>query len=197
MESDDPGLQIEITNSTSRRIPVRRIRSLIGYVLRHSRPPRAARRRRVGGAGRRQPAYVELAVVGDAAMRSLNRRWLNRDRTSDVLSFDLSDDEQFCAQIVVNVEQARRQARLRGRGYGAELMLYVVHGLLHLLGYDDADPDQARRMHAREDQLLRRFGIGAVYADDLRAAGGKRAGTARPEKVHAGKKGAFDKGHSP
>jgi probable rRNA maturation factor len=47
-----------------------------------------------------------------------------------------------------------------------ELCLYVTHGLLHLSGYDDHEPRASARMHRREDALLRRFGIGAVYADD-------------------------------
>ena len=64
---------------------------------------------------------------------------------------------------MVSVETARREAGQRGHAAGAEVLLYCVHGVLHLLGYDDTDPQQAQRMHAAENELLTELGIGPVY----------------------------------
>ena len=119
---------------------------------------------------------IDLAVVGRREIVALNRRWLGHDRPTDVLSFDLSDagrpgartggrradstrasGEGLCAQIVVCGEVAAKQARRLGLPPQQELMLYVVHGLLHLMGYDDQAARAAARMHAREEELLRAF----------------------------------------
>jgi probable rRNA maturation factor len=59
---------------------------------------------------------------------------------------------------------AQRQARLRGVRPEVELLLYVVHGVLHLLGYDDLRKAAAMRMHAKEDEMLGQMGYGTVYA---------------------------------
>lgn len=110
-------------------------------------------------------ACVDVAVVDDAAISQMHGQYLVRPKTTDVISFDLSDDRsgRRCFQIIVNAQQAARQAVLRGHAPQEELALYIVHGLLHHLGYDDADARQARRMHRMEDRILRRNGCGAVY----------------------------------
>lgn len=64
---------------------------------------------------------------------------------------------------MVSAETARREARARRISTEAELTLYVVHGLLHLLGYDDQAPEQAARMHRTEDEILASLGLGPVY----------------------------------
>lgn len=125
-------------------------------------------------------AEISVAVLGDVGIRQLNQRYLNRDEITDVLAFDLSDEVEgptrtvhesgerrvarLHGQIVVNVELARREASVRGLEPAAELMLYVVHGCLHLLGYDDQAAEQAEIMHAREDELLVELGYGRTYA---------------------------------
>ena len=104
-------------------------------------------------------AELDLAVVSGPQMASLNRRWLGRGGATDVISFDLSDDPAAGpgGQIIVCADVAVREARRRGVGPQRELMLYVVHGLLHLIGYDDASPRAAARMHAREEEILETF----------------------------------------
>ncbi len=106
-------------------------------------------------------AQIDIAIIGDVRMRSLNRRYAGSDRITDVLSFDLSDPSDadakgrvVCGQVVVNWHLARRCAGRFGHSAGAELMLYVVHGLLHLLGYDDQDKRSSVRMRAREFAIL-------------------------------------------
>lgn len=65
--------------------------------------------------------------------------------------------------IIVSADTAAREAEARGHDLAAELALYAVHGALHLLGYDDADPADAQRMHDMEDEVLSAVGIGPVY----------------------------------
>ena len=102
---------------------------------------------------------IDIAVAGRGEMSRLNREWLRDGRATDVLSFDLTEGggSGIFAQIVVCGELAAEQARLRGVRPQRELMLYVVHGLLHLMGYEDATVRGAAKMHAREDELLDEF----------------------------------------
>lgn len=104
----------------------------------------------------RRLGQIDLAVVGRAEMSRLNRRWLGDGRATDVLSFDLSDGggAGIYAQIVVCGDMAARQGRRLGLPAQRELKLYVVHGLLHLMGYEDRTVRGAAKMHAREDELL-------------------------------------------
>ncbi len=105
------------------------------------------------GAGYR--GDLSVAVVTDDAIRALNRRFLGRDRPTDVLAFPLDEAE---GEVVVSADRAVREAERRGVPPLAELMLYVVHGILHLSGYDDREPAAARRMHAETLRILRRLG---------------------------------------
>ena len=94
-----------------------------------------------------------------------NKQFLNKDMATDVISFDLSDEfepgRNF--QIVVNLEQACRQGKKRGHSAESELALYITHGLLHQLGYDDLEPQQAGQMHEKEDAILQSNGFGVIY----------------------------------
>ena len=102
---------------------------------------------------------VDLAVVSRSEIAALNRRWAGRTGPTDVVSFDLSDARTrgISAQLVVCGDIAAEQGRARGCGVQRELMRYVVHGLLHLMGYDDGPIRAAAKMHAREDELLAEF----------------------------------------
>ena len=111
-------------------------------------------------------ATVSIAIVGDGEIRELNKRFLNQDRATDCLSFDLSDRngrEEKAFELVVNGELAAKEARLRGHCCEAELALYITHGLLHNLGFDDCTESQAEKMHDTEDEILQQLGYGTVY----------------------------------
>jgi probable rRNA maturation factor len=145
----------------------------------------AFRDRRVSGRGlkvlaaevcrqrRLSKAAIGIAIVGDAQMRVLNRRFTGRRTATDCLSFDLSDGQgpgrERVLEIVVNAERAIREALARGHRPQAELALYIAHGLLHQLGFDDLKPAQAKRMHRMEDEILQDLGYGAVYYRGLRS----------------------------
>jgi len=117
-------------------------------------------------------ATISIAIVGDARIREVNKQFLNCNYPTDCLSFDLSDDDTDAPkslELIVNAEAAVREANLRGHSTEAELALYITHGLLHNLGFDDSTRDQARKTHDTEDEILQQFGYGLVYNKSARA----------------------------
>ncbi len=111
-------------------------------------------------------ACLSVALVDDATMADLHRTFLGRRGPTDVLSFDLNGSEgahRVDGEIVLSVDTAAREAKRRGHAVDAELALYAVHGLLHLLGHDDRTARGAARMHRLEDEILGSLGIGAVF----------------------------------
>ncbi len=108
---------------------------------------------------------LEVVVVGDARMARMHGEHLNLPETTDVLTFDLRDsaDDRIEGELYVCLDEARRCAADRGHAVRNELLLYAVHGLLHLSGYDDRSAEDHRAMHLREDALLEAVGVGAVY----------------------------------
>ena len=109
---------------------------------------------------RRSGWGVTLRLATDAEVRRLNRRFLGKDRSTDVLSFPssggLEPGSRYLGDLAVSVPQARRQARRAGWRLDEEMSLLVTHGFLHLLGYDhEADDGTMRRL---EERLLSRAG---------------------------------------
>ncbi len=102
---------------------------------------------------------VDLAVVDKDRIAGMNDSFLRHRGPTDVISFDLSGRETagLCAQIIICGQVAREQATARGLKAIDELLLYVIHGLLHVIGYDDLAIRPAAKMHARQDELLRGF----------------------------------------
>ena len=115
-----------------------------------------------------ESAAVSLAIVDDEAISKIKERYFGAAEVTDVISFDLRDNtkgeqELPDCEIVVNAQCAVREAGRQGVDQQAELNLYVVHGLLHQLGYDDQTERQSKIMHKKEDQLLEELGFGKVY----------------------------------
>jgi probable rRNA maturation factor len=107
-------------------------------------------------------AEISVLLIGDRAMRTLNRRYRGKDRTTDVLSFPLREgpfprvQHHLLGDIVISVPAAARQAREAGEALPDEIDRLLVHGFLHLLGYDhERGRVEARRMEARERRLRR------------------------------------------
>jgi len=100
---------------------------------------------------------VDVLVVDDPAIKRLNRIHRGVARRTDVLAFPLETPgtpSPLVGQIVISAETARRQARRLEVALAIELDLLVTHGVLHLIGYDDRDPVEARLMHERERAIL-------------------------------------------
>ena len=113
------------------------------------------------------PTDISIALVGDLTMSRLHQQFLNIPGPTDVLTFELDhapNGRITAGEIVLCVPYARREARRRGIEPRHELLLYALHGVLHLSGYDDRTPTDHRRMHQKEDQILTRIGIGPVFA---------------------------------
>ena len=104
---------------------------------------------------------VSVLLVDDAEMRRLNRDYRGVDRTTDVLAFALNEGEapdpqpQFLGDIVISVERARDQAGGQGSDLEAEVARLLVHGALHLLGWDhERSAEEAEGMRRREEEIL-------------------------------------------
>ncbi|MBP7748132.1 MAG: rRNA maturation RNase YbeY [Phycisphaerae bacterium] len=112
---------------------------------------------------------LTIVVVGSRTMAALHRRFAGAGGTTDVLTFDYGAEAgpgRLDAEVYVCADVAQQRAARRGGTLAAaraELALYVVHGILHLAGYDDHTARDFERMHAREDQLLERLGLGPVF----------------------------------
>jgi probable rRNA maturation factor len=104
---------------------------------------------------------ASVAVVSDRLIRALNRRYLGRDRATDVLAFPQAPRKPpgqgaggLLGDVVVSAERAAAQAPRYGQTVERELELLVIHGVLHLLGYDDTTPRSRARMRRREREIL-------------------------------------------
>lgn len=132
-------------------------------------------------------AELSIVLCGDARMRTLNRHYRGKDRTTDVLAFALREgtalahgDPRALGDVVISLPTAARQARAAGKGTAEEVRMLLAHGLLHLLGDDHRTLVQARRMSARTDLLL------AASVAPPRTARGREAGPGRPPRRPVG-----------
>jgi rRNA maturation RNase YbeY len=101
-------------------------------------------------------AELSLALVTDPEIHNLNHQYRGKDKPTDVLSFPLADALQpfLLGDVVISVETAARQAQRRGHSFRAELQTLLIHGILHLLGYDhEVSRRAASRMHRKERQM--------------------------------------------
>jgi probable rRNA maturation factor len=120
--------------------------------------------------GMRENGAVSVAIVDDATIRALHATHMAIDETTDVLTFALDDDDGFIAaerapllgEVVVSHETAAAQAGEAGHAPAREVAFLVVHGLLHLLGYDDQTPAGRAAMLRRQEALLVAFERRAV-----------------------------------
>ena len=138
----------------------------VGVSMRGRRAPALAARlarsaRRLLRVLRLEQAELSVLLVSDGEMRRLNHRWRGRDRPTDVLAFAQGEGptaapDGLLGDVVISVDTARSQAAERGQTLGREGERLLIHGLLHLLGYDhERSAAEARRMQRRERALAR------------------------------------------
>ena len=109
---------------------------------------------------------ISLLFVDDENIRKINRRFLNRDYPANVLSFSMGEGEfgdinsHILGDIVISVETALRDARETNSEFDDEMDFLMIHGILHLLGYnhEDTGEDEAKHMENKERELLRCLG---------------------------------------
>ena len=157
---DDPPLLVEVVSGAGARAPG------LGAWLQANAPSRAR-------------GTLTVALVPDGRVRALNRRYRNKNASTDVLSFPAGEPGTL-GDVVIAVGVARRQAAAAGHALGTELRVLALHGLLHLLGYDhERDDGEMARLERR---LRRKGGLreGLIErAPRLRAAPRPRRGQGR------------------
>ncbi|WP_018148524.1 rRNA maturation RNase YbeY [Henriciella marina] len=110
---------------------------------------------------------VALLLTDDEEMHALNRDWRNKDKPTDVLSFPADEmDAPFLGDIAIGLGVSRGDAATRGLKLTEHLSHLVIHGYLHLLGYDHIIEEEAHKMEALEIQALASLGIGDPYGRD-------------------------------
>jgi probable rRNA maturation factor len=123
-----------------------------------------------GAKSRAYESRAELSVVftGDAEVKKLNRRYRGKDRTTDVLSFAMLEGKKLpntprgpvvLGDVVINVPRTRIQAVENGRAFKLELAELLLHGILHLLGYDHGTRRQEKQMLALQKKLLKKLKV--------------------------------------
>ena len=106
---------------------------------------------------------LEIVFLSDADIKPVNKKYKHSDRTTDVLSFDLGD----AGSIAISLDTASRNAKTFGTLFHEEALRYVVHGILHLFGYDDGTGPDRRKMAAEEDRILRHLCSNTVLSKVL------------------------------
>jgi probable rRNA maturation factor len=117
-----------------------------------------------------EPAFtVSLLFTGDGAMRDLNREWRGKDKATNVLSFPAPDTPSpdgmvFFGDIALGLETVQAECAAEGKAFDHHLTHLLVHGLLHLAGYDHEDDEEAIEMEGLERAVLARLAIADPYA---------------------------------
>lgn len=101
-------------------------------------------------------------IVSDPRIKTLNRKYLKHNYATDVLAFNLTSSclgrsRGLCGEVIVSADTARRQSKVFGMTVADELLLYIIHGILHLLGFDDHSAKDITRMRAKEKAVLARL----------------------------------------
>lgn len=131
-------------------------------------------------AASRMSAAGEAAILltDDVEMRALNKQWRGLDKATDVLSFpgegpEIPGQPQYLGDIAIGYDTARRDAESMGRPFEAHMAHLLIHGFLHLLGYDHIEPEDAKVMEPLEVELLARLGWADPYATGPYAGNGE------------------------
>lgn len=117
-------------------------------------------------------AELGLVITSQERVRELNRQYLGKDTPTDVLAFPMlaaeedptsfippPDGIRHLGEVIISYPQAVIQAGEQGHSTDKEIAILAIHGMLHLLGYDDETPELKKKMHAREQEILSQIGI--------------------------------------
>ena len=109
------------------------------------------------------PAQIAVRIVGEDEGRGLNRDWRGKDHATNVLTFDYERDPVVMADLVLCAPVVEREASAQGKALDAHYAHLLVHGVLHAQGWDHDRIADARRMEARESELLQALGFPDPY----------------------------------
>jgi len=105
---------------------------------------------------------VNIIFVSNQKIRALNRKYFGSDQATDVISFPSGDDfpeeSEFMGDIVISSDKAVQNAKAYGVTFDKEISLYVIHGILHLLGFEDKTKKGRATMRSMEDECLKKTG---------------------------------------
>ena len=142
-------IRVDIANEHSFPLDEKRLKKAVRAVLKDAKISRGE---------------ISIAIVNDKQMHELNRRHLNHDYPTDVLSFLLENDKgRVSGEIIASSDYAAREAKIYDWAAEDEILLYVIHGSLHLVGYDDLDPKSKKKMRTAEKYYLGQFGLTPTY----------------------------------
>ena len=112
-------------------------------------------------------ARLSVVLVDNSRIKELNKQYFNSDEVTDVISFPLSNNKNsLSGEVIVSVETAVDTAGKRNISVEGEIVLYILHGILHLLGYDDGNERDARVMHEEESKILKTLGYNVPRVED-------------------------------
>ncbi len=112
-------------------------------------------------------AKVSIAFVDNEEIKRLNERFLGSNEVTDVITFPLNNKEGILSgEIVISVETAVEVANRRKSNVEGEIILYLVHGILHLLGYNDNNKKNAKIIHEKESEILTFLGYNVPEVED-------------------------------
>ncbi len=112
-------------------------------------------------------AKLSIAFVDNEEIKRLNERFLGSNEATDVIAFPLNDKETILSgEIVISVETAVQVANRKNSNIEGEIILYLVHGILHLLGYNDDNKKNAKIMHKKESEILAVLGYNVPEVED-------------------------------
>jgi probable rRNA maturation factor len=143
-------MTIEVLNESGHELDVTRLAALSRFVMDRMRV--------------HPLAELCIKAVDEETIAELNRQWMQKEGPTDVLAFPMDElrpgvvgdepEEGLLGDLVLCPAVAEKQGAAAGHGSEAEIELLTVHGILHLLGYDHADPEEHREMFGLQDQLL-------------------------------------------
>ncbi len=105
----------------------------------------------------RNAESIDLVLVNDAYLLEVNKRFLKHNYRTDVISFDLGENGTIEGEVYVSLDRARVQARRYKTTLQRELLRLIIHGVLHLAGWEDGTRSQKLRMRRRENEFIERF----------------------------------------
>lgn len=100
---------------------------------------------------------IDIILVKDEYLKKLHRDFLNDDSYTDVMSFNLSDDERIEGEIYISLDRARINAREFDVSFACEMARLIIHGILHLNGYEDNSEAGAKQMRRMEEHYIRKY----------------------------------------
>ena len=114
----------------------------------------------------KEHSEVSVLVVDEETMSTLHSKHSGIDETPDVLTFDHGSDEHAVrADIAVCGDVALLESEKHNTTIQNELLLYILHGILHCCGFDDCDDESHQKIHAEEDRVLKAIGVGTVWSN--------------------------------